>query len=98
MNHRLTRFWSGSINGGYARNSSVAPTIVGISSLYDNWFAGGSLSREIGREIRIVGSYAYQQQYSGAGTCPVLSCGPSGSGRNVASVSLEWHPFAIQTE
>ena len=97
INHRLTRFWSGSINSGYSRNGSVAHT-VGIASLYDNWFAGGSVSRQIGREIRIVGSYAYQRQYSAAGACPVLSCGPSGSGRNIVSISLEWHPFAIQTE
>jgi hypothetical protein len=75
--HRqFTRNWLGSINGGYAINNSLAP--VGTPTVrFDNWFAGASIGRGIGRHFEVNFNYAIQRQNSPA-TCPVISCGVVG--------------------
>ena len=76
--HEFIRFWSASVNGGYAINNSLVP--IGIfASRFDNWFAGASLNRQIGRQIDVSLSYGFQRQSSGGGICPVLNCGLPGS-------------------
>ena len=75
--HRqFTRSWLGSANAGYAINDSLAPSGTG-SVRFDNWFAGASLGRGLGRHVQINFSYGIQKQNSPA-TCPVNSCGVSG--------------------
>jgi hypothetical protein len=75
--HRqFTRNWLGSINGGYAINNSLAP--VGTPTVrFDNWFAGASIGRGIGRHVEVNFNYAIQRQNSPA-ACPVISCGVVG--------------------
>jgi hypothetical protein len=75
--HRqFTRNWLGSINGGYAINNSLAP--VGTPTVrFDNWFAGASIGRGIGRHVEVNFNYAIQRQNSPA-ACPVTSCGVVG--------------------
>jgi hypothetical protein len=91
----FTRYWSASLNGGYARNSAVVPTVF-FSGRFDDWFAGASLDRQIGRQLHLDLSYGFQQQTSGYGQCPVLSCGLS---RPFAQygVTLLWHPFSARS-
>src|SRR4029077_10394038 len=74
----FTRFWSASLNGGYARNKGLVPT-GGFTSRFDNWFAGASLNRQIGQQVHLSLIYGFQSQTSGGGVCPVLSCGLPGS-------------------
>lgn len=89
----FTRFWSASVNGGYSINNNLVPTGV-FASRFDDWFAGASLNRQMGRQIRLSLSYGFQQQTSGAGVCPVLSCGLPGSlSFRQFGATLQWHPL-----
>jgi len=97
INHQFTRFWSASVNAGYAHNSSLAPAST-ISNGYDTWYSGVSLFRQIGRQFRLGANYGLQQQGNSAGGCPVLSCGLPNSWRHLATISLEWHPLANRSE
>jgi len=75
--HRqFTRNWLGSINGGYAINNSLAPAAT-ATVRFDNWFAGASLGRGIGRHVAVNFNYAIQRQNSPA-VCPVANCGVVG--------------------
>ena len=43
-NHRLGRVWTGFINSGYSRNSSLGNATSSASATYNDWFLGGGLS------------------------------------------------------
>ena len=91
-NRQITRFWSASVNGGYAMNKAVV-SIATFTSQFSDWFAGANVNRQIGAQIRLVGSYSFQQQNTGGGSCPVLSCGLPGS-LSQLGVGVQWHPLA----
>jgi hypothetical protein len=95
VNREFTRFWSASVNGGYAINNSLL-TNGFLASRFYNWFAGASLNRQIGRQIRFSLSYGFQRQTSGGGgVCPVLSCGLPGSlSFRQFGATLQWRPLA----
>ena len=96
--HQFTRVWSASVNGGYARNINAAPSPM-LSNRFDNWFAGATVGRKLGREFVFGLSYTFQQQTNSVGQCPVVNCGLAGGpARHFASVSLQWHPLGIQRE
>jgi hypothetical protein len=97
VNRQFTRFWSASMNGGYGTNESLVPGVVFVSR-FDNWFAGASLNRQMGRQVRFTLSYSYQQETNGAGVCPVLSCGlPGATVFRQFGATLQWHPLAAQS-
>jgi hypothetical protein len=90
-NREITRLWSASVNGGYAINKSLVPVAISASR-FDDWFASATLNRQIGRQVRLGVSYGHQQQTSGGGGCPVLSCGlPSAFSQ--FGITLQWHPL-----
>ena len=91
-NREITRFWSASMNGGYASSKALAPSAM-FSSQFNNWFAGANLNRQIGAQVYLGLSYGFQQQSIGGGSCPVLSCGLPGSFSQLG-VNLQWHPLA----
>jgi hypothetical protein len=91
VNHEFTRMLSASVNGGYAMNNGLVST-PGFASRFDNWFAGANLNRLIGRQVRLGLSYAFEQQTSGAGTCPVLSCSLPRPFSQYG-VTFQWHPL-----
>jgi hypothetical protein len=95
--HQLSRIWTMSANLGYARNVNLVST-AGAANQFDNWYAGASLNRQIGRQLNLGFNYAFQRQTNSPGACPVLSCGLATTSNQVASVSLDWHPFAIRPE
>ncbi len=75
--HRqFTRYWTGSVTGGYAINNSLAPA-RSPTFRFDNWFAGASIGRQLGHHFQISLNYGAQRQNSPA-SCPVTSCGISG--------------------
>jgi hypothetical protein len=70
---RFTRDWTGSVSSGYAINQSLAP--AGAATVrFDNWFAGASIGRGLGRHIQTDFTYAVQRQ-NNPGICPATSCG-----------------------
>jgi hypothetical protein len=90
----FTRFWSASLNGGYALNENLVPT-GGFKSRFDNWFAGATLNRQIGQQVHLSLIYSFQSQTSSGGVCPVLTCGLPGSlVFRQFGASLQWHPLA----
>jgi hypothetical protein len=91
-NRQITRFWSACVNGGYAMNKAVVPDAI-FTSQFNDWFAGANLNRQIGAQIRLGVSYSFQQETTGGGACPVLSCGLPGSFSQLGA-SLQWHPLA----
>jgi hypothetical protein len=96
VNHDFTRFWSISVNGGYATNNILSPVTI-FADRFDNWFAGASLSRQVGRQVNVKLNYGFERQGSRGGACPVLSCGlPGATSFRQVGVTLQWHPLALQ--
>jgi hypothetical protein len=95
LEHRLTRSWSGSLNGGYSinRDLAVSPT----ARRYDNWFGGSSLGRPIGRHLHFRLSYGLQQQTETGVTGQAPAIGYTGL-RQTFGVTMEWHPLSRQVE
>src|SRR5260370_24471224 len=48
----LTRFWSASLNGGYALNKNLVST-GGVASRLRNWVAVASLNRQIAHQLQL---------------------------------------------
>jgi hypothetical protein len=87
----LTRVWSGNINFGYARNSPVGGTAGTGIAVYDDWFIGGGVGRQIGRNFNLGIAYtAILPKYS-QNSCTGSACVPSNNYQSV-TISLQWHP------
>ncbi len=54
--YQFTRYWTGSVNGGYALNNSLAPAGVATTQ-FDNWFVGANLGRQMGQHAAIDFNY-----------------------------------------
>jgi hypothetical protein len=92
VNYQFTRFWTGTINGGYATSTSLAP--VGATTLkFDNWFVGANLGRQIGRHAQINFSYGALEQDTPA-SCPVISCGIPGL-QQTFGMTVNWHLLSV---
>jgi hypothetical protein len=94
MNYNLMQSWSGSLNGGYAYNQALVP-VPGVVNSFGNWYGAANFGRAIGRHLRFVMNYAYQQQNGGAGICPVAACGGAAPSRHIVGATLEWHPWSM---
>jgi hypothetical protein len=88
VHHQFTRFWSGSVNGGYAFDRSLVAPTVGTST-FDNWFIGANMGRQVGRHAQVGFNYGLQKQDNPA-VCPVTSCGPTGF-QETFGVTVNWH-------
>jgi hypothetical protein len=86
--YQITRFWTGSINGGYSLNNSLAPAGAATTQ-FDNWLAGANLGRRIGQHAQINFNYGALRQNNPA-TCPVVSCGGTGL-QQVFGMTVNWH-------
>jgi len=92
----LGRVWSGNINFGYARNSSLGAAIPGAPTQnFSDWFAGGGLSRPFGRNVNLSVAYSARFESSNA-PCTGVGCS-SDYTQNMVSISLQWHtrPFVL---
>jgi hypothetical protein len=93
--YQFTRFWTGSINGGYAVNNSLAP--AGATTIqFDNWFVGANLGRQIGQHAQFNFNYGASSQNNGA-VCPVVSCGGTGL-QQTFGMTVNWHLRAIGSD
>jgi hypothetical protein len=86
--YRFTRFWTGSVAGGYALNNSLAPAGV-ATTRFNNWFVGANLGRQVGPHAQINFNYGVQRQNSPA-ICPVVSCGGNGF-QQTFGMTVNWH-------
>jgi hypothetical protein len=87
----LTRVWTGSVNFGYSRNSTVGGTPQTGFPSYSDWFLGGSLGRPIGRNFNFAVAYtASISNYSQPG-CVGAACTPT-STYQTGTINFMWHP------
>jgi hypothetical protein len=86
--YQFTRFWTGSVTGGYALNNSLAAAGA-ASTQFDNWFIGANLGRRVGPHAQINFNYGATRQNNPA-ICPVASCGGTGLQQTVG-MSVNWH-------
>ena len=90
----LTKFWSAAVNGGYAVNDALGSAGI-LATQFNDWFAGANLNRAIGRQFHLGLSYGFQQQTSGGGVCPVLTCGLARPFAQYGA-TLQWHPLLVR--
>jgi hypothetical protein len=88
VRYQFTRFWTGTVNGGYAFNNSLAPAGVATTQ-FNNWFIGANLGRRLGPRGQVNFNYGLQKQSSPA-NCPVTSCGVTGYQQSFG-MTLGWH-------
>ena len=86
-NYQFTRYWSGSINGGFAFNKSLAPAGDPTSN-FNNWFIGANLGHRLGTHALINFNYGVQRQ--GINICPVANCGVNGLTQTFG-MTVNWH-------
>jgi hypothetical protein len=86
--HQFTRYWSGSVTGGYALNDSLA--VPGVATTqFDNWFIGANMGRRVGPHAQINFNYGATKQNSPA-NCLVAFCGGTGL-QQTFGMSVNWH-------
>jgi hypothetical protein len=90
--YQFTRWWAGSINGGYALNNSLAPAGAATTQ-FDSWFAGANLGRRIGPHAQINFNYGVLSQNNSV-ACPVASCGVPGL-QQTFGMTVNWHLRAV---
>ncbi|MGB7847705.1 MAG: hypothetical protein WBL63_18990, partial [Candidatus Acidiferrum sp.] len=96
LTRRLGRVWSGNVNFGYARNSSLA-TAVGIQArTFDDWFAGGGISRPFGRNADLAVAYSARFENTSQPICVGTICSSSDT-QHMITVTLQFHtrPFVL---
>lgn len=87
--YQFTRFWTASINGGYALNNSLART--GTPTIqFDDWFVGANLGRRVGLHAQVNFNYGATMQNNPGSICSVALCGVTGLQQTVG-MSVNWH-------
>ncbi|MGB2662587.1 MAG: hypothetical protein WAK48_01200 [Candidatus Acidiferrum sp.] len=93
----LGRVWTGNLLFGYSRNSALdGVTATAAVSTYDDFFAGGSISRPFGRNVQISAAYTANFQNTNGPTCTGTGCNSS-STQNVITITLQFQtrPFVL---
>jgi hypothetical protein len=93
--YQFSRNWTGSINGGYTLNYSLAPAGV-ASTQFNNWFAGANLGRSLGQHVAINFNYGALRQNNPV-ACTVAVCGGEGLQQTVG-LSVNWHLLPVGKE
>lgn len=88
---RLTRAWSGYVNFGYSHNSALGGSAQTGNPVYDSLFAGGGVSRPIGRAFNFGLAYTTNLGENYAAGCVGSGCNASSTNQTV-TLSLQWHP------
>ena len=95
-NHKLTQLWSGQLNVGYARNSTLPIATSGPSLTFNTWTAGGGANRPFGRNAKFALTYNAEIPDYGSSFC----AGPTCTGKHVIhsiTFNFQWHtrPFVL---
>lgn len=97
LGHQLGRVWSGHIDFGFARNGSFGTGVSQNAQDYNSWFAGGGLSRPMGRDASFSFGYTARIQTANLPVCIAGSCA-TGHTQQQISVNFQWHtrPFVLR--
>jgi hypothetical protein len=93
--YQFSRHWTGSINGGYSLNNSLAPAGV-ASTQFNNWFAGANIGRSLGQHAAMNFNYGALKQNNPV-FCTVAVCGGVGLQQTVG-MSINWHLLPVGRE
>lgn len=93
---RLGHIWSGDLNFGYAHNKTVANSGQAGLPTYNSWFAGGGVSRPIGRDLNLAVSYTADIFGFSQPGCAGATCSSTQTS-NYITLSFQWHtrPFVL---
>jgi hypothetical protein len=98
----LTRQWTGSVDVGYSHHRALqaAPTIGNaVGGTYQAGFAGGGLTRRLGRFFSLQMHYQYTYEYFAGDACTKLDCSSGHTfNRHIGDVTLSWHPAPIRLD
>jgi len=87
---RLTRVWNVQGNVGFAKNRPLGSQTGTQGNDYDNIYAGGGLSRPIGREFNFSMAYMAEIQRVNPTICSGAACNTT-STQHTVNLSLQWH-------
>jgi hypothetical protein len=91
INYQLSRVWQGNLTLGFARNTSLGLSGTSqVSQTYDSWFAGGGISRPLGRTANFTFGYTAYIQSSRLPVCVVSACSTSYV-QHQLSLGFQWH-------
>jgi hypothetical protein len=91
LSRRLSRYWLGNFNFGYARNNSLGNSDGGQDSqTFDSYFIGGDLNRPLGRSSKLSLGYTVQIQNSNQAVCSAGRCDTNYTSHRIFA-ALSWH-------
>lgn len=91
---QLTQRWSGTVYGGYARNTPLATSSVPSAGQYTSWFGNAVLTRDIGRYISFYVGYEYERQATNSGPCTSAFCAGNLASQ-ILGVGITFKPHPI---
>ena len=92
----LGRNWEAVADIGYAHNSRLQQSLLGVNATsYQYGYIGGSMRRQLGRYFSGVISYQFHDLSFDGGA---FSTGSHVSQRHVALIGLDWHPRPIRLD
>jgi hypothetical protein len=98
MNREVSRFWTASVLGGYARNSRLAggSTLTTSSNeSFNSVFGSVQVNRILSRSLGFFVGYSLRHQNAYATVCTGPSCDTKFVGHQI-TFGLNWHPFPIR--
>jgi len=91
INHQLSRIWQSNATFGFARTTNLGLSSASpVSQTIDSWFAGGGLSRPLGRNANFTFGYTAFIQNSRLPVCAAGKCDTSYLQHQI-SLSFQWH-------
>jgi hypothetical protein len=93
---RLTRAWTVQGNLGFAKNRPLASQTGAQGNDYNAIYAGGAVTRPIGRDVDFSLAYSARIQKVNPTVCAGPGCNRS-STVNIITLNLQWHtrPFVL---
>jgi hypothetical protein len=98
VGRRLSRYWSGNLNFGYARNGNLGnPSASTVSQAIDSYYIGSALSRPIGRDSDFTIAYTALIQNSTQPLCATGTCERSYT-EHLITLGFSWRarPFVLR--
>lgn len=94
---QLTRVWSANVNVGFASNRALNSPSGTAHGGYDDVFAGGGVSRPIGRNLDLSVAYTAYIEHPNQSVCTGTSCNASHT-QHTVTVFLQWRtrPFVLE--
>ncbi|MBS1841143.1 MAG: hypothetical protein JSS69_03710 [Acidobacteria bacterium] len=93
----IGRAWSLQANSGFARNSALSNSGATLATNFNSIFAGGGISRAIGRDTNFSLAYQARIQQQNLTNCSGPSCSSSYTQSSIV-INLQWHtrPFVLR--